>query len=185
LASVVWFSACTKSEVSTPSDQPSQPISPTKQIVSCPTMDDVRASAAALQKIIDEAESCLTDPIKSGASPERLKSQIKSCQQRNDDWKKEDRALIKNCELLLGADGTQVHREIPSALETLLGAGLCLDKSLDAAAASDTTIARVEMKRAHTAMSMANGVVDGKIKPLPQILYRTDRSHTDIRLPHR
>ena len=81
---------------------------------------------------------------------------------REEDWKAKNKELAKNCELLLGADGTQVHPEIPIALGYLDYAGKRIEKSLEATTLQKFYLADAYVKGACEANSFARKLLEGR-----------------------
>src|SRR5277367_3818771 len=130
----------------------SQTTSP--QVAVCPTIDDARKSITTCTTLLDAAEGFLHPPEQLKKSRE-LEEQIGSWTKYAESWDKKNQALISNCELLLGADGTEVHPEIKPALEDTGAAAKFLTKAVEAARLGQSADAQTSIKRARTALSCA------------------------------
>lgn len=138
----------------------------------CPTTDDVLESLAECRKLIYDADYFVW---KSNRPVEARSDLVGSWKREEQAWRKNVQELIANSDLLVGADGTQVYPEIPSALKNLDSAGDNLEKALDPTNTKQLELSKGYIQDSWAATHRAEKLMTGKnsipaIPPVPDIV---------------
>jgi hypothetical protein len=175
LSVVLLVCACAKTDVKIPQRtvEPAKHVSTsteakTTEVIpspECPTVDDAEDCADECEILIKQAESIVREARKviNTDRSTAWKTRISLWNQKERSWKEKVASLEKNCYLLLGADGTAVHPEIPIALQSIDRAGEWVEKSLEAATLGDLKLAGTYLKGAKAAFGFSTKILDGRL----------------------
>lgn len=160
---------------------------PTKECVEA-AVNDCKALITATQQLVYEIQN------DADAEQRRLDKRVGMWRQEARVWEIKNSSRIGSCWFLLGADGYEVHPELPLALENLRRSGNWLGHSVESAQRGNFKDAKEYISAARKAARQAEKLVHGKVRPksnyalvkLPRHLEnrRTARSARNNRQKH-
>jgi len=167
-------SACAKTDVKVPqhSNEPQKQTAPNAEkmttgvapTLGCPTLDDAEDCVDECEVLIKQAESIVRDArnvVTNQSTASKLR--ISTWKQKESNWRGKVEALGKNCFLLLGADGTPVHPEIPLVLQTLDRASEWIESSIEALSLGNLKLARTYLRGARGALDFSTKLLEGRL----------------------